>query len=385
MKNYKLVDDYKVYLEKTLNSRGKPFSSRVILEYCKALRWFLNQGYTEATLCASVDTLIVDYSRGGRKYDPDDHCDKSSALKQLKNFLVSGYAVPTPKTSREILAELEKTKGTPFAPCKLPRTGYDPDGGYINYDHFSVDEDMMVPELAYALEGEYEAIYGLARDLFCPPDMQFERIPVILSPKCCYADYEKGNAYLAKEVKELVSKKGDGVSAEEIKYILDNDRFIDRSFGRFFPKVGEPYIEIYYRNVSSSNFKEYVKKLAQCLAHEYMHYVQYKYCELLKAKDMPSELILGSMADFFSVLYSIERKDKVREKIAKARYDLWEERFISLWPHAQALRFYTVGGNTMKFSTDFKDYKDHGCIEKISKMLWSLDKPTDALDILMKF
>lgn len=176
MKNYKLVDDYKVYLEGTLNSRGKPFSPRVILEYCKVLRWFLNHGYTEATLCASVDTLIVDYSRGGSKFDPDDRGEKAAALKQLKNFLASGYDVPVVKTSREILAELKKTKGTPFAPCELPRTGYDPDGEYIKYDHFSIDEEMMVPELAYTLEGEYEAIYALARDLFCPPNMQFKRI-----------------------------------------------------------------------------------------------------------------------------------------------------------------------------------------------------------------
>ena len=352
-----LINDYRIYLE---DIKRKP---KTINIYVSKLQGFLDNGYTEADLCRLADVLYKAHLKGGNMYDPRDSGNTSAALKNLVDFLASGYAAPADKTSREILEELKKTKGTPFEPYELPRTGYDPDGGYINYDHLRVNEEMMVPGLTCALEGEYEAIYALARDLFCPPDVKFERIPVILSPICYYADYEKGNA-------------------QEIKRVLDNDRFIDRLLGRFFGSE-EPYIEIYYRNISSSNFDEYVKKLAQCLAHEYMHYVQYKYCEFLNVKKKSDPVILESMADFFSVLYSVKRIDKVRERIAKARYDLWQDRFISLWPYAQALRIYTVGGNTMQFSIQFKDYKDHGSIEKVSKILRSLDKPTDALDILM--
>ena len=86
---FKLVEDYKLFLKNSVKSNGKPYGDRTIQEYCKDLRYFLYRGYTENSLCTSVDTLIEEYSKDGIHYDPDDRGDTVAALKKLKDYLAT--------------------------------------------------------------------------------------------------------------------------------------------------------------------------------------------------------------------------------------------------------------------------------------------------------
>ena len=86
---YTLIENYKRYLEGAHKSNGKSYKASTIKEYCRALRLLLDGGYTERALCANVDKLIIDYSKDGVCYDPDDRGDTVAALKKLKDYFAT--------------------------------------------------------------------------------------------------------------------------------------------------------------------------------------------------------------------------------------------------------------------------------------------------------
>lgn len=373
-----LIKEYENYLHSICRC------DKSIKMYVGRIQNLLNNGYTETELCNSVDVLYKEHLKNGSMYDPKDHYNTSSALKKLKEFLQKTNYMSCVSPSKTVITPKKTTKITSLKPCKLPRIGYDNDGYYVTYDK-KINVEKRVPELTMMLEGEYESIMGFAHGLFGNENVNrnlLNRIPVILKPECPYTVCEKGNAYIAKEVKDLIIKKGTSVTENEIKDILDNDTFIDRVFGRFVPGK-EPRIEIYYRNVSSKNFDEYVKKLAMYLAHEYMYYIQYVRLNMNDSEYKQRNVIAsGSMAEFFSVLYSLKRYDKVRADLSQDRYNFWQERFITPWHYAKALYFYTVNAKEMKFSDNYSDYVTHGSVAKLQETLKDID---NAYDILLNY
>lgn len=56
--------------------------------YLNKLRHLLESKYSVNDLCGAVDQLILDYSNGGRFYDPQDHNNTRSALLQLRKLLL---------------------------------------------------------------------------------------------------------------------------------------------------------------------------------------------------------------------------------------------------------------------------------------------------------
>lgn len=146
--------------------------------------------------------------------------------------------------------------------------------------------------------------------------------------------------------------------------------------GRFFwgPK---PYIEIYYRNIKSGD----AARLRNCLAHEYLHYLHYMHA---KAEyDNANKNLKEALADFFAVLYSIHRHNKDDLAQAKARYATWRK-FENRWPYAFALYLYSVHGREMTFSTNYKQYEQHGCIGKFIQIFLSTTHPGSAYDSLIR-
>lgn len=141
--------------------------------------------------------------------------------------------------------------------------------------------------------------------------------------------------------------------------------------GRFFSS-SKPYIEIYYHNLDSHNIAE----IRQCLAHEYLHYLHYSYAED-KYTEANKEL-KEALADFLGVLYSVHRKGKDDLKVAKKRYDQWKKNCETYWSYANALYFYQVGSNEMKYSSDYNEYVRHGCIGKFVQVFSSTQHPDNA-------
>jgi len=56
--------------------------------YLSKLRHLLESNYSVNDLCGAVDQLILDYSNGGRFYDPQDHNNTRSVLLQVRALLL---------------------------------------------------------------------------------------------------------------------------------------------------------------------------------------------------------------------------------------------------------------------------------------------------------
>lgn len=81
-----LLQDYRDFLKNC----GR--SENTVKIYTRKLQIFLDNGFSEADLIGAVDQLIMQYSKGGDRYDPKDHGYTVAALKQLKDFLRAPYA-----------------------------------------------------------------------------------------------------------------------------------------------------------------------------------------------------------------------------------------------------------------------------------------------------
>lgn len=192
------------------------------------------------------------------------------------------------------------------------------------------------------LEQEYSRIVRFAEKLF--PQLELKYIPIIISNEEPMQDSPDGG---------------------------------DKLLGAFFAS-DKPYIEIYYLNGNPHNAAAFRK----CLAHEYMHYLHYVIAG--NKFDEASRKLKEGLADFFGVLYSIQRGTKEDLKVAKARYDRWVKYFDTYWPYASALNFYKVHGKEMNFSSDYAKYKSHGCIDKFIQVFYSTKYPDDAYKAMIE-
>lgn len=151
----------------------------------------------------------------------------------------------------------------------------------------------------------------------------------------------------------------------------------EKVLGAFFPS-SKPYIEIYYRNLDSHNAAE----VRQCLAHEYLHYLHYAYAGA-KYSAAKKEL-KEALADFFGVIYSIQRKGKDDLRVAKKRYHQWEKNFGTYWPYADALYFCQVSGVRIKFSSDYNEYVRRGFVGKFIRIFAGTKDPDAAYTAMLK-
>ena len=186
------------------------------------------------------------------------------------------------------------------------------------------------------LEQEYASIVCFAEKLF--PQLELKYIPIIISNEAPMHDGPDGG---------------------------------EKILGAFFASE-KPYIEIYYQNADYHDAASFRK----CLAHEYMHYMHH--VNAGKKYDVAKEELKEALADFFGVLYSIYRGQTDDLNVAKARYNSWKKNFGTYWPYANALYFYKVHGKEMKFSSDYKQYYDYGCIGKFIQIFGSTIYPDDA-------
>lgn len=267
--------------------------------------------------------------------------------------------------------EIGLTMKKPYTP---PRKGEDQQTERIRYEN-NVSPDEQVPGLCLFLEIEYERILWFARTIFGDfvDTFQVRRIPVILKKECPSKVYLNSDEYVTQKINELV-KQNKEISVAETKKILRHDM---RIAGKFFVKP-EPHIEIFYKQFNSENWEDYASQIVQVLAHEYMHYLEYKKCEEHGAQCFLDDRVSEAVADFFGNLYSIERGQKYDLKAAKSSYDSWVKYWGSNWPYAYALLFYKKGKSYMSFSNVFYEYEDFGCIQKLQSVFLTIHTTATA-------
>lgn len=198
-----------------------------------------------------------------------------------------------------------------------------------------------IAQIAYTLEQEYENVIYFAEKLF--GQGTFDYIPIIISDE---EPRQEGPEDTTKVV------------------------------GSFFAS-SKPYIEIYHRNIDPCN----AAGIRNCLAHEYLHYLHW--CSAGAEYSNASTELKEALADFFAILFSIDRHGSDDLTFAKAQYALWKKNEGSWWPYAYALYFYNVHGSVLRYTSNFSKYHTHGSIGKFIQIFLSSDHPKDALDALL--
>ena len=334
--------------------------------------------------CVQATELI--YHAKEKERDPakrKDYGDSHSAAMKLVDFIQSRVVtIPDDHlTERNISAIFDGRIGTTMKkPCRLPEQGPDQETDHITYKK-TVTPDQQIPGLCDFLEQEYECILGFARGIVGNwiDTLHPRRIPVELSKDCPAEIYLNTDEYVTRKINELV-KQNKKITVKETKKILRHETPI---LGLFF-EVPYPHIEIYYRQIESSCWEEYKAKIAQVLAHEYMHYLEFARCREHSVDPFFDKRLSEGMADFFGVLYSIKRAKAYDPEIAEKRYDAWVEHFGGNWPYANALYFYKAGKKKMGFSTVFADYVSFGCTQKLMGVFNIIHDSFTAYDRMTK-
>ena len=137
-----------------------------------------------------------------------------------------------------------------------------------------------------------------------------------------------------------------------------------------FHRIGYPNIEIYYRNIKTDTYSDYLATLKNCLAHEYMHYLHACYCD--KVDDNSTfnyDKISEGMAEFFAMMFTLYRGGFSDCLLAEKKYLTWTKMFNSGWPYADALYMFITRGTENLYTEQVWDFQDNGCIEKLIDIL----------------
>lgn len=260
----------------------------------------------------------------------------------------------------------------------------DDNGRWVYYNQ-NTPNGERIAGLAKKLEVEYlEYLYHFARSLFGSLfGEEFpEPIEVVLCKECPKTVYKHPDEYIRDKINELV-ERGETVNLEQTSDIL---RHTDYITGKFYP-TPKPHIQIYFNQFLFIDFEEDFAQISQVLAHEFMHYLIYTYCKLRVTSSKKRIEVDEALADFFGVLYSLNRKNnsmltlhgkKAREIAAAMRYEEWVKWYGTGWPYAYALYFYCVNGNEMSFSSNYSDYIRHGFVNKLIDVFSNTLNPKDA-------
>ena len=290
-----------------------------------------------------------------------------------------GYARASTKTVRR----KRKTNPKPLPPFTPPVEGPDQPSMLIRYAD-NVPANIQVSGLCQYLEGAYECIVGFARHLLSNHRdvLDFERIPVILKKERETRVYENSDEYVKNKINQLIAQ-GVSVTTEDVSRIL---RTNSRLLGMFVEKP-QPHIEIYYLQFEATSFEEYAALVAQTLAHEYTHFLEYSYCRRQGVKPFSDDRVSEALADFFGFLYSLNCYDLYvahwHLRAAEKTYDGWQKHIGSSWPYANALHFCCVGGKELKFVPDYYAYSRHGCDEKFVQVFLKTHRPKDAYEAMI--
>ena len=176
-----------------------------------------------------------------------------------------------------------------------------------------------------------------------------------------YKEYIKDLKDILKDEKKEYKRLGEYVN-EHIDWNTD--------------KVVDKKIVIYYYNHDRKNKGEYLASISHTLAHEIFHafhdYISQEFFN--KENGYEARAIKEALADFYSNMYCVAdsysrtiKLDELKKKSAEARYNSWKNSFNTSWIYYHAIHFMKIQ-QLMPFSTEYEDYWDNGCFEKMSRI-----------------
>ncbi len=343
-------EEFVLYLKKN----GTPSQVKDYPSHCKAVE--ISFGGED------LDDIIVDYKKISSVKD-----------KLLSQGYPSGYMSGFNAYLQFAFGEKSSVVTSIAKSHSLPKS-------LVVYEN-SVPIHEQDPQLCEFLEDEYEKIRKLAQDILCNPSINFTAIPVYISEKQPTKTYYKDPEFLLRKMKNHCSKCKREHCNPPYCYVSEvlwkYKPFTDNIDGEFYGGV-EPYIVLYYNNFDNPSVsnQHFLAAIARTLAHEYTHYLHYAFAEE-KFSDAKEELA-EALADFFGVLYSVNRGGKYAMDVAENRYNLWKIRERSGWPYAYALFFYRVHSKEMDYSSNYTEYERWGCIGKFVQIFLSTRTPDIA-------
>ena len=346
-----------------------------------------NEGISWEEMAENINHLVVEYDTGGEKANYGSRGNRSviNALKQYREF-ISNYGTGEHQNTR-----INRFDIIPGYEAKY--TGNHP----IYYDE-KVTENERIPGLRNYIEylimillesrGGYVLKGENYHDIEKHVNMQ-TMIPIILSNETPRANYVESDKYLAQKIKKLFDDTFPDTNEEEVLQILKQKRYSTRIEGTYhsdgaekytdysfeLPDGRRPYITIYYRNFDTENVYKYMSKLAMCLAHEFFHFMHnILAANTFDSKETYANSVKEALADFSSVMFMLRfarsfSKQPENLTVARKRYDTWCEKFGSVWPYANALRFYFINYEWYTYSDEYMDYYENGSIDKFNDII----------------
>ena len=293
-----------------------------------------NRYYKDEIYCFGEKLFIVNYwKEKNREYLIDWILDWVA-----RNGLPVIHPAKPPLFENPILPK--KNKGPEQSPINPHANGNDDNCNYVYYAK-NVKKGERVEGLCQALQLEYlEYVTNFARDIFRNIFNEDFDIPrVELCKECPSEVWMHDDCYVTKKINDLIVN-GVPVNEREVVCIL---RHCLRIGGEFIYNP-QPLIKIYFNQFDGNDWNEYFAKISQTLAHEYMHYLEYKYCKIFGKKSYRDANVSEALADFFGVIFSLKRATdrfvmtaKDRIAVAENKYNSWVKWDGSGCPYAYAL------------------------------------------------
>ena len=252
---------------------------------------------------------------------------------------------------------------------------------YVVYKK-NISTSIKIPGLRRFLEAEYKKhIIDAARRILDSTTQfrSYPLIPVILRKEKPEENYFETDESIARRIAHLERKNNGNFSESRIleilkdrthkhpvlglyhhegcpKYALDA---IDNPFR--FENGSTPYIEIFYCNTTRTDVEDYKALMANCLAHEYFHFLHDLYAQnQFQYKSFTRDAVIEGLADFFSVYYNNYRAHNSNSnsdydftdslmKLSEQKYNHWDDMYGSSWPYAYAIDVFNTNGKQYSY------------------------------------
>lgn len=297
-------------------------------------------------------------------------------IHMLENSIASITAASTRSNYKSALRHLDRfTDEILYQNRDWPQFGKDKSlNKVIRYDE-KANKNEYVFDLCVDLKNEYNRVVDFAKHIFSSlfDEDVYACIPVILNPDKPVSYCQATDEYLDK-----LSEKRERQDTTEEEYEILDEGVIPCSVLAEFYRKPEPKIVIYYQNTCANSRDDYLAILKNALAHEYMHYLHYCYCDTIgDMSTFDDESIREGIAEFFAMLFSLYRDSVSDWYFSEQKYWNWAKMWGSGWPYANVLYLYRSHGKENFYTERIWDFKDNGCI---AKMLDVLKKSADFAD-----
>lgn len=318
----------------------------------------------ERVLGRDLDDVVCDFNEIAKALA--SLAAEPSYVRKAFEYYISFYYAPKQSWA-------DSQKGTilpmPKKPSLEPLVQY-----YSDVPSVERDEDFRA-----GLELEYPKILAFAQKTFgALVDPGLHYIPVFLSKETPFSKTVPADKRYINRL-ERDYGKGKELTQDQLA-ILDGGMIRSEPIVASFFKGETPYIEIYYNNIYCSKPHNLTFAIMY-LAHEYMHFLHYSYVAQRGIADpLNIKKLNEAMADFFGVIYSMDRGGKDDKAVAQRRYEIWLGRDGSGWPYACALKFFNKPYKCRLI--DYSSIQTDNAIQKLKNVFAKTTDPKEAFKLL---